>query len=341
MRVSRQSALFLLLSLCSSVVELSVVFVGISRELPIPWVVALGLAYQLGNLVPNPIDIGPRVRDLTSITAMAAAGVLCLDGWNLGVFLAVTAALGAVIQSLRKLAKDAVETTLKRAFRICGFLLAPLVSPVSIFVMAAGLAVISLGSSHNEGTTRLRRPRLRYLSLVMVVHQMHYFSYVYFITPVVLTAAGSRLLLAGLYFALGWLTYTSVPHLLRGTRYRRYFVTGHLFLAVALIAMAFTHSALWLTAIWIATGFGGGTVFCLEKFNQRSGELSKSDFSLAENVGHVLGVMAGLTAYLISEQTHAPIVLAGGAALAAAALLIIDGKRIRRRARSGGVRAAA
>jgi len=61
-----------------------------------------------------------------------------------------------------------------------------------------------------------------------------------------------------------------------------------------------------ITLLWIITGSGGGTVFCLERINERRHELSKADIGFAENPGHVLGVLAGPAAYVLSSEARVP-----------------------------------
>jgi hypothetical protein len=46
--------IFLLLSTISGVMELGCILFGLSMRLSIIEVVGIGLAYQIGNLVPNP-----------------------------------------------------------------------------------------------------------------------------------------------------------------------------------------------------------------------------------------------------------------------------------------------
>jgi hypothetical protein len=325
-RIDKPSALFLFLSTVSGLVELGLVFIALAHDLPLDQVAALGLSYQLGNLVPNPLVLGTRARLVVAFTAVAASAA-ALDSLGIVPLFATGATLGAVIQSLRRLSKDSVSTTMKRAFRILGFVLAPAMTVAALLAVSVALLLASLASRETAQPTRLRRPRLGFLTLVMVVHQVHYFSYVYFIVPVVLIAARGQPLAAGVYFAMGWITYTSTAHLLRGTRYVRYFIAGHLGLTCVLLAIACSHSPAVITVLWVITGFGGGTVFCLERIAEQSHELSKPDLGFAENLGHIVGVVAGLAVYLSSAAPHAPVVLAAGSALTACVLLLVHGAR--------------
>jgi uncharacterized protein YacL len=71
--------------------------------------------------------------------------------------------------------------------------------------------------------------------------------------------------------------------------------------------------------LWVLTGFGGGTVFCINKINEITEESSKSDIIFSENLGHIAGVVIGMFTYAITDRIDLPMyqsfIFAGATAL--------------------------
>ncbi|QJC53592.1 hypothetical protein HGI30_20010 [Paenibacillus albicereus] len=321
-------AIFLFLSLLSGAVELGGILYAIELGLGLFAIIGIGLAYQLGNLVPNPIRIN---RALTLLSAAGAAVLLGLAHYQPDTYaylFAGYALMAVAIQSLRSIQKENVGTTIKRSFRILGFLAAPFTGAAVSAGAALLLAVIAAAVPWTFERAKLIRPKVRFLSWVMIIHQIHYFSYAYFVIILLWQAVPSgSSIWVGIFFVLGWITYTGISHFLRAERYFRYFLGGHLFLSLVLLLMAWQiDNGPLVVALWIATGLGGGTVFCITKINSRYQELSKQDVVFSENIGHVLGVVLGMLLYLATQTISSTVYLAGGSA-ALAMLLMAAYKR--------------
>jgi hypothetical protein len=164
----------------------------------------------------------------------------------------------------------------------------------------------------------------------MVVHQMHYFSYAY----IVLYIASScdrifGFLTAGI-FVFGWVTYTSVQYILKNKKYFIYLIGGHIFLVIILATMVIIKSDIMKVALWVLTGFGGGTVFCIKEILKKYPGYNNYDLETSENYGHIVGVVFSIVTFMIFKNINAPIIssaiFAGATVLLASNLWVNDNK---------------
>ena len=157
----------------------------------------------------------------------------------------------------------------------------------------------------------------------MVLHQSHYFSYCYAL-PLLFDqfALGGRPLI-GIWFACGWVSYLSAETIWRRFSPTRTFLVGHVCLVVLLVAMAkFSHFPWLLVGLWVLSGLGGGTVYCLTILHQAEGWPHRR-LEVAEDLGHLLGVLVSIAAVMfVSLRVDAlPALGAIWAAIAAVGML--------------------
>jgi hypothetical protein len=294
---------YLSLSCVTGFVELGAVVYAIRSDFPLVGILGVALAYQVGALCKNPLELSPYLyRILVGTSLISGIGLL----WFPELLIPSVLLLSAGLQGLREgsLRGSAVSTFWKRSSRILGFLAAALFQP-NVFVGVA-LLVLVLGSLFGESARA--RPRaiglvpnrgLGAVGIIMVLHQLHYFTYAYclpvlFIQLHFLTGPS-----IGLAFAAGWVSYTLAPLFLARLPTLPVVLAGHVGVSVVLASMAIGADHLtWLLVAWFASGFGGGTVFCIRRLAQVwAGVDSTGDLDLWENVGHVSGV---LVAFLVA-----------------------------------------
>ena len=121
----------------------------------------------------------------------------------------------------------------------------------------------------------------------------------------------------GLIFIIGWITYLIVPHIMTGKAFGKYFICGHVFLTIVLFVLAINYDTTLSAILWILTGFGGGTVFCIKELNTKLGLCSSNDIVFSENIGHILGALMGMVSYYSFESYMAPIIFSMICALSA------------------------
>ncbi len=303
---------FLLLSLLSGMLEAGVVLAAYAEGLPVWAALAMALMYQLGNLLCVPEKCGRRLvirlgiinlfvyaaglwlPSLSLTAAQTALPALCIRG--------VQVALSSLcIQTVRMEQKSSCPTWLKRSFRIAGFVLAPLMVsfPSASMLLCAALPLAAAISGKDlpepdKAPVPCGKTPARRISIVMVLHQMHYFVYTY-IMPLAAAALTKSLYAAMAMYGLTWVVYL-VPQWLaekRG-RYdpRRLFFICHTYLAIVMgmLAAAFFSGNIWMgTAAWLLTGLGGGSVFCIRQLTPR-----ECNIALSENIGHFLGTAVAL-----------------------------------------------
>jgi len=325
---------FLLLSWISSVVEIGCILFGLSHSFSIYEIVGLGLAYQLGNLVPNPIQLTSRMVTICALLALS----LFITSFYIEHYLIYFFGfwfLSAAIQSVRSYSKQNVSTGLKRSLRILGFLTAPLMNlPVLIF-FCLSVTLISLLYSQRKQIFNLYFPSLCFIDWLMIIHQMHYFSYTYFILYLMYEAIHSAFWVS-IWFCFGWVTYTSISYLLKSSYYFTYFIIGHFFLFIVLLLLGLSlDMPTVFILLWILTGFGGGTVFCIDKINEMYFKRNKNSLVFSENVGHVAGVLAGLGLFFFSQQPAVPVYLGAICALIAMLMMLYLAMKLKSKSEPG------
>lgn len=279
---------FLLLSCVSGALETGVLFYGWANSLPWWEVLALALMYQLGNL------LSLFVRNRRAALAVSCVVVLLFTAlyalFQIRWFLFITTACcSSSIQIGRSAYKSTCRTWIKRSFRVLGFALSPFAALIMPwFIAAAGAAALVAAGSHSSPVKR-RKPFKIYS--VMIFHQIHYFVYIYALVLWVL-CQNTSITATVILFVAGWAVYI-LPQAISGrfpqlNRAAMFFVC-HTFLSLVMLAITVCAAANLTTAVcglWILTGLGGGSVFCIESLSPRY-ERAEMDFS--ENLGHVLG----------------------------------------------------
>lgn len=283
---------FLLLSSLSGIIELGSVYLGIYLGLSIPEAISLPLFYQLGNLMLNYVSHKKQCCIASSVIVIILS-ILCSAEYQY-VVLAVQLVLSSYcIQVCRVAQKKSCPVWLKRAFRVGGFA----VSPVMLIANGQAVLLISMGYcfvlSMKSANVSLQTQdkECRQLSLVMIFHQLHYFVYTY-IMPVYVLQLTNSYLLSGLAFAVTWIVYLmpqTIADNMKIKKYRLMFFICHSFLAVCMGMMAYASMLKWPAAVlvfWLLTGLGGGSVFCIKHL---SSHYSQINMDLSENIGHVAG----------------------------------------------------
>jgi hypothetical protein len=302
---------YLLLSALSGTFELGVILFSLLLGFPLTLTLALGFSYQFGSVVKDNIRLPSALCYVLLILAAATLRVSSNSPWLL---LVVTTLASVSLQTLRDQAvKEGISTTLKRVSRIFGFLIAPLLqsyftlSMLMALIMLLGIPVlVKRVCSWRISIGKL--PDLTRLGLIMVSHQMHYFSYCYLVPVLFFLMLPAQYI--GVAFVLGWLSYTFTP--LRQMRSNwAAVVTGHVVVAGALVTMFFSHTLGQLELGWIMSGLGGGTVVSLRHLGLDSGA-SEPSMDLWEGYGHLAGAALSVATVVITRAPKSPLLLAMG-----------------------------
>ena len=320
----KQKKIFLFFSFISGIIELGTIFLGSDMGYSTNAIIGLALAYQIGNLVPNPLLLSYYC---TIVLAIIQSGTLLLFYFQKSYWLLFFSIvlLGMIIQSGRSYSKSKVSTTKKRLFRIIGFLIAPVFNQYVLFFLAGLTVIITAMNSVKNTKCRIRIPKIKLISVIMIVHQIHYFCYSYFMILILKSLIkNSFSIILSFLFVLGWCTYISVPHLVHRKNYEIIFIIGHIFLASMLWGIFSSYPSKIVVLFWILTGFGGGTVYCIEKVNNSMKQIEKEDITFAENIGHVTGTLIGIIAYSVSNSVLTPVIVSCMAAIGAILLMTFN-----------------
>ena len=315
--------MFLLLSLISGLIETGTVIFALRHFGPETALLA-AILYQIGNLVPFPL----RLSKLTVFILAFASGTLMVIGvfFPIAVIFAIPC-MSASLQSIRGEFKKHSPKMQKRIFRTIGFLLGFIFTPVIGIISATIIVIYSLISNAYSSKTIVTLPKFNKLHLVMIFHQMHYFVYCY-IVMIVAYQYGGALFAAGLFFA-GWITYVIAPILYRNSdNYKKIFLFGHLLLVVLLVSMFFIQSLPAMAFLWIMTGFGGTTEFCIGRLAKKYDLFNEVNHNCAENYGHILGVLVCLFAFVLTNSLYLPLLLSAMFASCAMVTMILFLKKV-------------
>lgn len=313
---------FLFFSSISGLVEVGFILFGIYLNLSIEKIILLGLAYQLGNCVPNPIKLNKKgVQAISIIGLVSTIMYKVTDIYTLLFISAMCLAIS--IQSIRSVQKGKVKTWIKRSFRIIGFILSftlNIWTILAIYIITI-LSLISINFTNSK--ILILKPKIKFINIIMIVHQIHYFLYCYFIVLLIGEFTNDNAYLIGILFALGWLTYSFIPQIVRGTNYKMYLVIGHIYLTIILAMLSFANGFS-IIVFWLLTGFGSGTVYCISKVDEEDSiNYDESSMTFSENIGHVVGILFGLILYLITNNLRMPIYFAVVFAFSTAVLMLI------------------
>lgn len=302
------TTIFFLLSSLTGVIEVGTVLYAINQGYSVVQVLMLVLAYQIGCFFPTNVMLKKPVLIIFGCIAFALA-VFCSYIPSLWLLVFAVLFISPCLQMARSIQKSSVSTGAKRAFRILGFAVSPLFSPILLSAMALIIVVITVFNKKPD-KNELNFRSVPLPNFIMIVHQMHYFSYAYIVLIIANTFDKYNGFLTALIFVLGWVTYTSAQYIFRGKRYFTYLVCGHIFLVLVLFTMAICSSEIVKVVLWILTGFGGGTVFCIKEVLKQCGKYDKYALETSENYGHLLGVICSIATYSVFRSMDAPIVFA-------------------------------
>ncbi|MGV3727462.1 hypothetical protein [Hydrogenophaga sp.] len=327
---------FLLSAACSaSLLEMAPLLTALQAEQPLLVVLLLGLAYQVGNAVAR--HVGKSQKLISLIAIIGLVGWLLADQ-RIWLQLLSVAAMSAALQAARRaIAGDAhtskIPTATKRSFRVAGFILAALAPSAAAMGTTAAITVFgavllaSIAPKHKGHviTQPVNAPLRRlqwHLCTLMVMHQTHYFVYAYAVVYLAFKLSPDNALAASVSFALGWITYLSAEKLWKKFPDTHVFVAGHSLLAVCLFGMSWAGESWVAVALWVLTGIGGGTVYCLTSISEKAG-LSSDQIENAEDIGHVGGLVLAIALVVGVRGGVSDLTLAGACLAAVAAMMLL------------------
>lgn len=330
----RAASAYLAMSAGSGFVELGAIVFAVSQGIAFVMVLVVGLAYQVGVLCGTLVTTGRIAQQMLFVTVAIVVIAMGLGPWAIvGSVFAFSVGLTGAREVARR--GCSIGTLTKRISRVIGF------AAASVFglwtcVVAALVAVGAVtltpridGVREDEARIAQRLPH-GVLGLAMMLHQMHYFVYAYGLPIMFFREHGLADVTTALAFAAGWVTYSLAPVVLGRLPTLATVVTGHIGVAVVLIMMAeLSNSTTCLLTGWCLSGFGGGTVFALRQLASRWTFQEAGDLDLAENVGHVLGVLLAILVALVLNRTEALLVVGAICALSVAAIVTV-GERMNR-----------
>ena len=319
---------FYLLSFFSGICEIGCICWGYNQGLSLVEILVLGCAYQFGNTFPRPHNMSRK-----GYTILGIVGLLtCLCGFVLKGAMGYLCMIVAIVccsicvQVSRSMLKEkGASTTIKRMIRILGFGMSARSAkcyPVMILIVL----IVALSVIVREQIPVIQREKIRKhnICVVMILHQMHYFVYVYGILFYVIKQKGMEQ--AIFYFLGTWITYTLVAPILEKSKNKNYlnwFFVGHSFLAVCLILMSILKMDInGFILLWLIAGCGGGTVFCITKIGTRFLPNNSEDMIMAENYGHWWGSICAVMVSGITNDTRFLTLISAVFALGAMATMI-------------------
>lgn len=321
----RFHVIYLLLAFCASLLELGPPIYALVSGHSLEMVLWIGLAYQLGNgasslLAPSIWRVIVAAVIAMLFTAVASNPVLQVCS---------IAFLSVALQWSRKIVKNVAPslpgTVAKRSARVLGFVSVAIVPAwygLFVALVACAASIFTTRADHHSHKAAVPMPTtIHTIGLVMMFHQLHYFVYSYVVIWLVFSDTSFGTLIPCLLFALGWISYLCAEPLYRRAHPHHVFLLGHTFVALCLFGIAIAHtSPVLASALWVMTGFGGGSVYCISKMGKLQG-LGETYIEHCEDVGHVAGVaVALLLGYLFNFFT--PVFFAAGATFALTAILI-------------------
>lgn len=214
-------------------------------------------------------------------------------------YLIIIFIFSATLQTLRKEYKTKVSTLMKRCFRILGFLGGFYITLKVMFFLFLITFKFLIFSNPLERNTLKNNYKNTWLDKIMIIHQLHYFSYSYFMFIYLFQIFRDKRFMIFLIFSLSWIIYSIIPKVIKSNNYKEILFYGHLFLAFNMFFLGFFKNEYVITALWLITGIGGGTVYCIHKINEELKITTKNSVIVSEGIGHILGVFLGMIVYKV------------------------------------------
>lgn len=335
----RAASLYLGLSAATGFLEIGSVIATYQLGHNTVLALAAGAAYQAATALHSVVSV-PRIGRCTLALMAIATIVFSFEAALAWVLVPSTFALAVLLQTSREEAASSshVSKGVKRASRILGFAAAGLCGSSALLAFGCLLCVIQLVRPGKPSSAPVKGVKPDgWGGALMTLHHAHYFAYAYTLV-LVLMSAGIPVATVGVCFGIGWISYALTPKLLRGGPPLRTLIAGHTVVAVALMMMATSPGLALLLTLWVITGFGGGTVFCIERLALAWGPGRVTSLETFENAGHVLGCSAALLVSLAGGG-HSGAFILGACFAVITILLSIVGEvahRTRDRVRRGG-----
>lgn len=323
--------MFYLLSLLTGILECGWIAYGAVHSLPLWQILCYPLSYHIGNLFPIPFSLNKKqlrfiavLSLICSVFTFVTSGTLCNVLTYISLF-----GISASIQSIRSNLKNDSNRLMKRVFRVCGFIFAPLsvFIPSIILTISASIALYSL-KNYNGKCRSFKLSWQNGYSAVMLFHQLHYFFYAH------ITLSAMSLVFTHKYQALGtvfssllfcgtWITYMSVEPILSKFTKRLLppFFIGHTGICILLFIMSLINDNTIFTILWLITGFGGGVVYTIAPQAISVNCYDKNSMTISENIGHTLGLLTAVIISLLSYNHSLQIMLILGSVSAMSAII--------------------
>jgi len=133
------------------------------------------------------------------------------------------------------------------------------------------------------------------------------------------------ILYAELLFCGTWVTYMSVEPILSKLtdRILPVFYAGHIGIGILLFAMHYVTSVWLFIVLWLLTGFGGGVVYTISAVAESKNGYQKDSMTIAENIGHVLGLLMAVGIAAIFDEVSPQIMMVLGSVSALLAVFFM------------------
>ncbi|HYE09043.1 MAG TPA: hypothetical protein VEF53_02560 [Patescibacteria group bacterium] len=312
---------FVLFISLTGFIEIGTVIFAIKSSYTINQLVMLVLAYQIGHFFSSNIRLSKKYIYMLSVSSTLMYLLTIIHKTHHIYLLFATLFVSICLQTIRSINKIKISTGLKRTLRILGFAFSPLFS-ISIMVFISIIIFISCHLSNIKQSNIILFEKIKLPYYIMITHQIHYFSYSYLILIKIFEVDNFNGFFTSGMFVLGWITYTATPYMLRKRSYERYFIFGHISLFIILVSMYFLNNLYIKIILWVLTGFGAATVFCIERIFAKNRIQNKHQLDLSENTGHIMGLCSGLLIYNLFHSIDSVIMSAGVYALLTAIMML-------------------
>lgn len=309
--------LFLLLSMLSGWLEIGTLFFAVHRGLPVWEALLLPAMYQAGNLLHMYSIVEKSISVIRGIGLVIMITNIWIQSTEL---LCVEVLIASVcLQHAREKYKKECPTWLKRSARIAGFALSLLMAycPEGIIGICLVLSLFSSAGrfDHRNKSGEKGAETKRTWVWVMVLHQMHYFVYIYVLILFAIRSRTGSLFTVAL-FCTSWVVYLlpqTIAEKLGWKKLKAMFFICHSFLGAVIVGMCIAdilHDTTAVYVLWIMTGLGGGSVFCIKEL---TGQYKKTNMNYTENFGHILGVAVAIGLTVLFPDAPAAVYLAASA----------------------------
>lgn len=201
--------------------------------------------------------------------------------------------------------KSIENKLLKNSIRISGIVLSFSFDKLLTSILLIIISVFLLKDNHKKSL----KAKIK-LDHIVIIHQIHYYLYIYILTYFINEITNSRISSA-LIISASWITYLFIGSIFKKNDFK-IFSYSNIILFIVFLLCYFTFFSITFIIIFILSGLFSGTIIYYKKYLKNQKTYNKIDYDFSEYIGHIFGCILSLALIIIIKNNLNLIFLISG-----------------------------